>query len=265
IMKAKLDAGRSLYYATSRFVDVYKTLEDIERERKEKGEKLSAEERAECKAFSKLADAFTPIAKGMTSEYANQNAYDGIQVHGGSGFMLEYACQRLYRDARILTIYEGTTQLQTVAAGRYITNGFYGQIIEGFLAQGEAGYALANATAYENENETLRYENEGEWCSAELLPQKERIAKMAEKYNAVVAYVNEQKNDELKDLCIRHLYEMAGDIIMALLLVGDASKDAELFSKSAKVYTRYAAAEIEKHYDFVMSCTEADLADYRAN
>jgi hypothetical protein len=88
---------------------------------------------------------------------------------------------------------------------------------------------------------------------------------MAEKYNAAVAYVNEQKNDELKDLCIRHLYEMAGDIIMALLLVGDASKDAELFAKSARVYTRYAAAEVEKHYDFVMSCTEADLADYRAN
>ena len=262
IMKAKLDAGRSLYYATSRFVDVYKTLEDIERERKEKGEKLTAEERTECKTFSKLADAFTPIAKGMTSEYANQNAYDGIQVHGGSGFMLEYACQRLYRDARILTIYEGTTQLQTVAAGRYITNGFYGQIIDGFLAQGEAGYALANATAFVRSS--LPSEGTGEaWCSADLLPQKERVARMAEKYNAAVAYVNEQKNDELKDLCIRHLYEMAGDIIMALLLLGDASKDADLFAKSAKVYTRYAAAEVEKHYDFVMSCTEADLDDYR--
>ena len=196
----------------------------------------------------------------MTSEYANQNAYDGIQVHGGSGFMLEYACQRLYRDARILTIYEGTTQLQTVAAGRYITNGFYGQIIEGFLAQGEAGYALANAVAF-NGNGNVNVN--GDWCSADLLPQKERIAKMAEKYNAAVAYVNDQKNDELKDLCIRHLYEMAGDIIMALLLLGDASKDADLFAKSAKVYTRYAAAEVEKHYDFVMSCTEADLDDYR--
>ena len=120
IMKAKLDAGRTLYYTTARYVDMYKTLEDIERERKEQGEKLTPEERTECKTYSKLADAFTPIAKGMTSEYANQNAYDGIQIHGGSGFMLEYACQRLYRDARILTIYEGTTQLQTVAAGRYI-------------------------------------------------------------------------------------------------------------------------------------------------
>ena len=69
--------------------------------------------------------AFTPLAKGMNSEYANQNAYDCIQIHGGSGFMLEYACQRIYRDARITSIYEGTTQLQTVAAIRYVTNGSY--------------------------------------------------------------------------------------------------------------------------------------------
>ena len=246
-MKAKLDAGRSLLYATSRYVDVYKIIEDIERERKLEGGKLTAEERQECKVYSKLADAFTPLAKGMTSEYANQNTYDGIQVHGGSGFMLEYACQRLYRDARILTIYEGTTQLQTVAAGRYITNGFYGQVIADML---QAGEAPANVGTED-------------WCSAELLPLKERVAKMAEKYNEAVAYVNEQKNDEFKDLCIRHLYEMAADCIMALLLIGDASKAPELFKKSARVYTRYVASEVERHYDFVMSATPADLDDYR--
>ena len=257
-MKAKLDAGRALYYATSRFVDVYKILEDIERERKEAGEKLTAEERAECKAFSRLADAFTPIAKGMTSEYANQNTYDGIQVHGGSGFMLEYACQRLYRDARILTIYEGTTQLQTVAAGRYITNGFYGQVIADLLEKGEQGMSLALATSYSAAEEVP-----AEWCAPEFAALKERIAKAAEKYNAAVEYTNEQKDDEFKDLVIRHLYEMASDLIMALLLIGDASRCPELFAKSAKVYTRYAAAEIEKHYDFILSAKSEDLEDYR--
>ena len=120
IMKAKLDAGRSLLYQTSRYVDIYKALDDIARERK-----LTPEERQEQKKYAKLADAFTPLAKGMNSEYANQNAYDSIQIHGGSGFMLEYACQRIYRDARITSIYEGTTQLQTVAAIRYVTNGSY--------------------------------------------------------------------------------------------------------------------------------------------
>mgnify|MGYP000432385788 FL=1 len=101
-------------------MDIYKALDDIARERK-----LTPEERQEQKRYAKLADSFTPLAKGMNSEYANQNAYDCIQVHGGSGFMMEYACQRIYRDARITSIYEGTTQLQTVAAIRYVTNGSY--------------------------------------------------------------------------------------------------------------------------------------------
>lgn len=247
IMKAKLDAGRSLLYATSRYVDVYKILEDIERERKAVGDKLTPEERAECKTFSKLADAFTPVAKGMTSEYANQNTYDGIQVHGGSGFMLEYACQRLYRDARILSIYEGTTQLQTVAAGRYITNGFYGTVIADMLQTGQAPASVGSE----------------DWCAAEYLPLKEKCAKMAEKYNEAVAYINAQKNDEFKDFVIRHLYEMAADIIMSLLLIGDASRAPELFNESAKVYNRYAASEIERHYSFVMSASADDLVDYR--
>ena len=247
IMKAKLDAGRSLLYATSRYVDVYKTLEDIERDRKLTDEKLTPEERTECKTYSKLADAFTPLAKGMTSEYANQNTYDGIQIHGGSGFMLEYACQRLYRDARILTIYEGTTQLQTVAAGRYITNGFYGQVIADMLQYGQAPTSLGSE----------------DWCAAEFLPLKEKVAKLAAQYNEAVAYIVEKKDDELKDFVVRHLYDMAGSIIMALLLIGDASRDAELFGKSARVYTRFVAAEVQKHYDFVMSTTADDLADYR--
>ena len=127
IMKAKLDAGRALLYQTSRYVDIYKALDDVARERK-----LTPEERKEQKLYAKLADSFTPLAKGMNSEYANQNAYDSIQVHGGSGFMLEYACQRIYRDARITSIYEGTTQLQTVAAIRYVTNGSYINTIRGF-------------------------------------------------------------------------------------------------------------------------------------
>ncbi len=112
-MKAKLDAGRSLLYQTACYVDVYKCLEDIQRDRK-----LTAEERAELKKYQRLADAFTPMAKGMNSEYANQNAYDAISIHGGSGFIMEYKSQRLYRDARIFSIYEGTTQLQVVAAPR---------------------------------------------------------------------------------------------------------------------------------------------------
>ena len=120
LMRAKADASRSMLYETSRFVDIYKALDDISKERK-----LTPEERQEFKKYSKLADAFTPLGKGMTTEYANQNAYDAIQIHGGSGFMKDYACERIYRDARITNIYEGTTQLQVVAAIRHVTTGTY--------------------------------------------------------------------------------------------------------------------------------------------
>ena len=232
IMKAKLDAGRALLYQTARYVDVYKCLEDIERERK-----LTPEEKKELKKFSKLADSFTPLAKGMNSEYANQNSYDCIQIHGGSGFMLEYACQRLYRDARITSIYEGTTQLQTVAAIRYVTNGFYGEVINDLLAETEIAEQYASL--------------------------KERVVKMAEKYNAAVAKVVDLKDDEFKDFCSRHLYEMAADTVMSILILRNATQCPELFEKSAKVYIRYAAAEVEKHADFVADAQPADLDNYR--
>ena len=93
--------------------------------------------RSEAKRVQPSADAFTPLAKGMTSEFANQNAYDCIQIHGGSGFMKDYACERVYRDARITSIYEGTTQLQVVAAIRHVTTGTY--------PDGSTGIALWNA------------------------------------------------------------------------------------------------------------------------
>ena len=246
-IKARLDAGRALLYQTARYVDIYKALEDISRERK-----LTPEERDEMKRYSRLADAFTPLAKGMNSEYANQNAYDCIQVHGGSGFMLEYACQRIYRDARITSIYEGTTQLQTVAAIRYVTNGFYSQVIQEMEVKSEELRVKNNS-------------NQPDECNSHssLFTLHSSLKAMAEKFNACTAAVKEAENQELLDLCARHLYEMAADCIMALLLIGDASKAPELFAKSARVYTRYAAAEIEKHYDFVMSATAEDLADYR--
>lgn len=231
LMKARLDAGRSLLYATSRFVDIYKALGDISRERK-----LSPEERQECKRYTRLADAFTPIAKGMNSEFANQNAYDGIQIHGGSGFMLEYACQRLYRDARITSIYEGTTQLQTVAAIRYITNGFYGQTIA---------------------------EMEQAETAEEFMPQRETAKEIARQYNECVEKVNAAENEEYKDFCARHLYEMAAHAIMLNLLVDDATKDPELFGKSARVYSRWADSEVAKHHKLIMNTATEDLEDYR--
>ena len=230
-MKAKLDAGRALLYQTSRYVDIYKALDDIARERK-----LTPEERAEQKKYAKLADSFTPLAKGMNSEYANQNAYDGIQVHGGSGFMLEYACQRIYRDARITSIYEGTTQLQTVAAIRYVTNGAYIATIRDFEQQP----VLPEYESYMN-----------------------RVKEMANKFDACTNAVKEANNQELHDFVARRLMEMAADTIMCHLLMQDATNRPDLFAKSLNVYVNYAEAEVEKHFNFIRKFTAEQLDSYR--
>lgn len=231
IMKAKLDAGRALLYQTARYVDIYKALDDIARERK-----LTPEERQEQKKYAKLADSFTPLAKGMNSEYANQNAYDCIQIHGGSGFMMDYACQRIYRDARITSIYEGTTQLQTVAAIRYVTNGSY----------------IATIRDYEAVP-----------CSPEMEPLLSRLKKMADKFEESTKAVKETQDQEILDFTARRLMEMAADCIMAHLLIQDASKAPELFAKSAHVYLNYAEAEVEKHAGFIKGLDKEDLAFYK--
>ena len=230
-MKARLDAGRSLLYQTARYVDIYKALEDIQRDRK-----LTPEERQELKKYTRLADAFTPLAKGMNSEYANQNAYDAISVHGGSGFIMEYKCQRLFRDARIFSIYEGTTQLQVVAAIRYVTNGTYLGIIKEML-----------------ENEV----------SADLQPLKERVAKLVVRYEEVLEALKNNTDQEKLDFMARHLYEITADIIMALLILDDATRAPELFAKSAHVYVRLAESEVSKHLTFMSDLSSEDLLNYK--
>lgn len=231
-IKAKLDAGRSILYQTARYVDIYKALEDISRERK-----LTPEERAELKKYSRLADAFTPLAKGMNSEYANQNTYDAIQVHGGSGFIMEYKCQRLYRDARIFSIYEGTTQLQVVAAIRYITNGTYLGIIKEMLEKEVA---------------------------EELQPLKARVVEMVQLYEQTLEYVKEAQDQEVQDFLARRLYNMTGDIVMSLLILEDATRSAELFSKSANVYVRMVQAEVMAEHVYIMNFVKEDLPSFRA-
>ena len=231
-MKAKLDAGRSLLYCCARYVDIYKALEDIARDTK-----LTPEERQEMKKYTRLADAFTPLAKGMNSEYANQNAYDAISIHGGSGFIMEYKCQRLFRDARIFSIYEGTTQFQVVAAIRYITNGTYLSIIKEML-----------------ENEV----------SDDLKPLKERVAKLVELYEAAINKVKEANDQAVHDFLARRLYNMTGDIVMSLLILDDATKAPEMFAKSANVYVRMAEEEVLGHSAYIQNFKAEDLESFKA-
>lgn len=231
VMKAKLDASRSLLYECSRFVDMYKIYEDIAKERS-----LTPEEKAEMKHYSKLADALTPMAKGMGSEYCNQNAYDCIQIHGGSGFMKDYACERLYRDARITSIYEGTTQLQVVAAIRHVTTGTYKSLIDSYAAV------------------EVRPELQG---------LKDNLAAMTEQMVKAVEAVTAVGDTHYTDFMARRMVEMCGCIVMGYLLVLDANR-SESFTASATVYNKLAQAEVAKHADFIANFKPEQLSFYKA-
>ena len=231
-MKAKIDGSRSVLYQTSRYVDIYKTLEDISRERK-----LTPEERQELKKYSRLADAFTPLSKGMSSEFANQNAYDCVSVHGGSGFIMEYKAQRLLRDARIFSIYEGTTQLQVVAAVRYITNGTYLSIMQ-------------------------------EMLETEVAPEfkllKKRIARCVELYTEAIEKLKADDDQNVHDFLARRLYDMTGYIVMALMLLDDATNCPEEFTKSANVFVRMAEEVCVGAHAYIMNFKADDLENFRA-
>lgn len=230
LMKAKLDASRALLYETARFVDVYKAYESIEANRK-----FTPEERVDYKEFQRLADAFTPILKMFSSEFANQNAYDSIQIHGGSGFMKDYACERIYRDARILTIYEGTSQLQTVAAIRHVTTG-------NFLKQ-------------------IKY-YESQPINPEFHSLRKKLITMTNLFETATNRVLDAKNPEYTDFQARRLVEMAGHIIMSYLLIIDASRN-DMFRKSAEVYQKFAEVEVRKHATFIKNFEIDQIDKYK--
>lgn len=230
LMRAKADASRAMLYETARFVDVYKALDDISKERK-----LTPEERQEMKKYSKLADAFTPMGKGMTTEFANQNAYDAIQIHGGSGFMKDYTCERLYRDARITNIYEGTTQLQVVAAIRHVTTGTYLNQL--------------------HEYDKIEYKDD-------LKPLQNRLQAMTAKYAELVEKIAGTKDAEYIDFHARRLVEAGAHCVFGYLLLQDANKD-ESYRRSAEVYINYGEAEIDKIYTFINKFNREDLVYYK--
>ncbi|MGP1463448.1 acyl-CoA dehydrogenase family protein [Tannerella sp.] len=231
MMRARTDAVRAMLYETARFVDIYKALDDISRERK-----LTPEERQEQKKYAKLADAFTPMGKGMSTEFANRNAYDAIQIHGGSGFMKDYACERLYRDARITNIYEGTTQLQVVAAIRHVTTGTY----------------LSRLREYE----AMEYK-------PELSSLKQDLVAMTNTYEELVTKVTEAKDNEYLDFLARRLVEAATHCVFGYLLLQSAHTD-DSFLSSTQVYLHYAKAEMHQIRSFIENFSIEDLKAYRS-
>jgi len=231
-MKAKTDAARTLLYETCRFVDLYKCYDHIA-----KGRKLTPEERDESKKYSKLADVYTPLIKLFSSEYCNQLTYDAIQIHGGTGFMKDFPVERLYRDARITSIYEGTSQLQVVAAIRGVGTGLYLKQIREY-----------EATPIKPELEYLR----------------EYLAQATTEYDQAYQLVNSYNSVEYVDFHARRLVEMAGNIIMGHLLILDSNRD-DVYKNSAEVFIKKVSAENKEKAIYIKQSDMKDLGLYKAH
>lgn len=202
-MRARTDGARSLMYETARYVDLSSS----------------------SKAASRVADILTPLVKLNASEFANRCAYDCIQVHGGSGFMKEYACERLYRDARILSIYEGTSQLQVVAAMKGIASGAYLKQIEVYDAKVAESASLTDEMKH---------------CLDVLRKATDDYKKL---YELAAA---EGTTSERFEHTTRALTEVLSYIIMAYLLLLDSQRNAR-YMDSCQYFVKEAIGEVSKH------------------
>ena len=233
-MEAKTIASRALLYETARFVDIYKQLNHISQERS-----LESEERQEMKFYNRLADGFTPLAKMFASEYANEVAYDSIQIHGGSGYMKDYACERLYRDARIMNIYEGTTQLQVVAAINHVTKGTYLEQI-------------------------MRYEEEA--TSEATKNMFDKLVELRKTYESVVERVEtmDKETAGYKDFHARRLVEIAGYIIMSHVMLRQAREMESDYLNPTKIFVKYAVKKITEAASYIEASEGSDVELFMA-
>ena len=229
-MRMDIAAHRSLLYETARMVDMYKCYIEISEDRK-----LEKEERMEMKTYQRFADVFTPLLKLTSSELSNKIAYDSLQVHGGAGFMKDFPIERIYRDARITSIYEGTSQLQVIAAVRGVISGTY-------------------------LNKIREYEKLSVSPEAEHL--KRELSKMKHAYEEVVEEVKAIDDSEYTDFQARRLVEIAGNIIMGHLLLQDAMRDSK-FRNVAELFIKTRSAENVSKIDYIRSSELRDLGSLK--
>jgi len=228
----KIDASRTLLYETARFIDVYKEYEEIAKKRS-----LTPTERKEMKKNRKRAEVLTPLLKGISSEYCNQIVYDAVQIHGGTGFMRDFPVERLYRDARITSIYEGTTQLQVIAAAKGISGGIYKELIK-------------------------------EYQSVQIKPELEFLSKilktMADEYYSTIKMVDDADDVEFTNFHSRRLVEMAANILMGYLLTFDADRETEYWFKSlAELFLKKAQSENRERFSYIRKSQIKDMSLYK--
>jgi alkylation response protein AidB-like acyl-CoA dehydrogenase len=191
-MRVQMEAARSLLYEASIMVD---QLQGLERYGPE--DKATAKEAKELKRFANL---LTPMVKYYASEMCNRVAYDAVQVLGGAGYMKDYEVERIYRDARITTIYEGTSQLQVIGAVGGVTSGLFFKILE---------------------------DKKKEKYSKSLKSLAAKIEKSEKRLKDAVSFIKEQNDHFCTDYHAKGLVDMAVETLMGMLLLENASKSEQ--------------------------------------
>ncbi len=229
-MRASLEAYRTLFYDTCVWLDKKENYEQLI-------DKLKAEKKSFAEANEKLKEAarvlafLTPLTKYFLSEGVNKIAYDAMQIHGGTGYMKEFSVERLYRDARITNIYEGTSQLQVVAAAGGVLNDVLGEYI-------------------------------GKWLSAEykgnLQDMLKLLLEIRQIYGDCLNYLKNKKDASYQDVAMRELVQTYGDLYLGCMLLREANEDTRrLFT--ARRFILEAHAKAYKHKEVILSGVYSDI------
>ena len=224
-MKVNLEGGRLLVYETAKVVDLFKLAQRQIEVAKQAGAAVDPQLRQQAKFNERLAGVLTPFAKYFLSEMCNSTAYDGIQVLGGSGFMKDYDMERYYRDARITSIYEGTSQLQVVGAIGGMLSGTLNPLFEKF--------------------------NEREF-PAQLSDLVQQVQTAILNMNKAIDHIKERKQAELTDLTAKRIVDMGIDIYISTLFLAAACASTDKVN-SARVWIEESNLRIESNYSSIMN------------
>jgi alkylation response protein AidB-like acyl-CoA dehydrogenase len=229
-MKINIEAARTLLYETARIVDLKEGLEHFKEAHPDRGDEV----KSDLKYYSRLANLYTPMVKGFATEMVNRIAYDAIQIHGGTGFMRDFDVERHYRDARITSIYEGTTQLQVVAA-------------IGGLTSGTINTALDD---YESED----------FSHAPAL--HKQLLGARNKFEKALVYIKGLEDEQLVSYHARRMVDMATDLVQSYLLLLDA-RHAERKMKIAETFIEKMATRITMNVEFITEKESSLLRNYQ--
>jgi hypothetical protein len=208
-MRGEIEATRALVYETARLVDLEKAYTRCD--------KLDPVDRKTLKQLKRLTSVLTPLVKYYASEMGNRVCYQAMQVHGGTGYMREFNVERHFRDIRVTNIYEGTSQLQVVAA----IGGLLGRALDDLL---------------------------NDWAAqdygAELAPLKKQMTEATALFNRCIDHMKEQEDRAVIDYYGVDLVDVATYVVNGWLMLRDA-RLRERKHAMARIYIAEALSEIQ--------------------